>query len=179
MNPRLRMVIPVAVFSVLAGLLLFGLDPERQLNYVPSVLVNRPLPVFELPDLLDEDDTISSDDLKGGIFLVNVWGTWCPPCHQEHPYLVEISASEPQYTWVGVNYKDDLEDARDFLDERGNPFSRVVVDIDGSLGIDFGVTAAPETFIVDSTGTIRFRYAGPINNQIWAETFEPVLAQIQ
>jgi cytochrome c biogenesis protein CcmG/thiol:disulfide interchange protein DsbE len=179
MNPRLRMIIPAAVFMVMAGLLYFGLNPDRQLNFVPSALVNRPLPVFTLPDLFDEQGTISSNELTGNIFLVNVWGTWCPPCHQEHPYLVEISAREPQYTWIGVNYKDDLEDARDFLDERGNPFARTIVDIDGSLGIDFGVTAAPETFIVDSSGTIRYRHVGPINNEIWAQTFKPILAQLQ
>ncbi len=179
MNARAKLLIPVAVFSVMLGLLFFGLNPERDLNYVPSALVNRPLPVFALPDLFDENGTISSSELTGGIFLVNVWGTWCPPCHQEHPYLVEISENEPQYTWIGVNYKDDLEDARDFLDERGNPFAKTVVDTDGSLGIDFGVTAAPETFVVDSTGTIRYRHVGPINHEIWAEIFEPILAQIR
>ena len=179
MKSRLKLVIPVAVFTVMLGLLYFGLNPDRDLNYVPSALVNRPLPVFELPDLLDANATVSSAELAGGIFLVNVWATWCPPCHAEHPYLVEISERHPEYTWIGVNYKDELEDAREFLDERGNPFAKNVVDIDGSLGIDFGVTAAPETFIIDSSGTIRYRHVGPINNQIWAETFEPILAQIR
>jgi cytochrome c biogenesis protein CcmG/thiol:disulfide interchange protein DsbE len=121
--------------------------------------------------------------LRDGVFLVNFWGTWCAPCHYEHPYLVEISERESDVTFVGVNvsvdYPDEPERAREFLAERGNPFKLSLMDTDGSLGIDFGVTGWPETFIVDSSGTIRYRHVGPIDNKVWADVFEPLLAQIQ
>lgn len=174
---RSKLFIPGIFFIAMLGLLLFGLG--RDPNQVPSALVNRPLPVFSLPDLFDETKNITSEQMHGGIFIVNVWATWCPPCHVEHPYLVEISAREPGVTFVGVNYKDDAKAARDFLNERGNPFKFTLVDLDGSLGIDLGVAGAPETFILDKTGTIRYRHVGVIDNKIWAEVFVPLIAQIQ
>jgi len=177
MNNRAKLFFPALFFVAMLGLLLFGLG--RDPNQVPSALVNRPLPVFEKPDLFDAAGTVSSTELLGGIFLVNVWATWCAPCHIEHPFLLEISQREPHVTFVGVNYKDDPDLAREFLDERGNPFKRTLMDSDGSLGIDFGVAGAPETFLVDSSGTIRYRHVGIIDNKVWAQTFEPILAQIQ
>lgn len=177
MNNRVKLFFPAVFFVAMLGLLFYGLG--RDPNQVPSALVNRPLPEFNEPDLFDPTTTISSTQLRGGIFLVNVWATWCPPCHVEHPYLVEISEREPDITFVGLNYQDDVELAREFLNERGNPFKLSLVDADGSLGIDFGVAGAPETFIVDSSGTIRYRHVGVIDNTVWAEIFEPILAQIQ
>jgi cytochrome c biogenesis protein CcmG/thiol:disulfide interchange protein DsbE len=146
---------------------------------VSSALVDRPLPEFSRPDLFDEAKSITSEQLRGGVFLVNVWATWCAPCHAEHPYLMEISARESDVTFVGVNYKDDVEDAREFLAERGNPFKHTLVDLTGSLGIDLGVAGPPETFVVDKTGTIRYRHVGVIDNKVWAEVFVPLIAQIQ
>lgn len=177
MNNRTKLFIPATFFVAMLGLLLFGLG--RDPNQVPSALVNRPLPVFDKPDLFNETATISSTMLRGGIYLVNVWATWCPPCHIEHPYLMEISQRESGVSFIGVNYKDDPELAREFLAERGNPFKLSLIDADGSLGIDFGVAGAPETFLIDSTGTIRYRHVGVIDNKVWAETFEPILAQIR
>lgn len=177
MSNRAKLFLPALFFMAMLGLLLFGLG--RDPNQVPSALVNRPLPIFEEPALFDAEGTIASTELQGGIYLINVWGTWCPPCHAEHPYLMEISAREPDITFVGVNYKDDAELAREFLDERGNPFALSIFDEDGSLGIDLGVAGAPETFLVDSSGTIRYRHVGAIDNRVWRETFEPILAQIK
>ncbi len=177
MSNRTKLFIPALFFVSMLGLLFYGLG--RDPNQVPSALVNRPLPEFTEPDLFDPAKTISSTQLRGGIFLVNVWGTWCAPCHYEHPYLVEISAREPGFTFVGINYQDDVEQARLFLEERGNPFKLSLVDADGSLGIDFGVSGAPETFVVDSSGTIRYRHVGVIDDTVWDETFAPLLAQIQ
>ncbi len=179
MSNRAKLLIPAVFFVAMLGVLLYGLSAGRDPNHVPSALVDRPLPVFTKPDLFDAAQTVSSTQLRGGIFLVNFWGTWCAPCHIEHPYLVEISAREPGITFVGVNYKDDAEAAREFIAERGNPYKISLTDIDGSLGIDFGVTGAPETFVVDSSGTIRYRHVGAIDNVVWAKTFEPLLAQIQ
>jgi cytochrome c biogenesis protein CcmG/thiol:disulfide interchange protein DsbE len=177
MNNRTKLFIPAVFFVAMLGLLLFGLG--RDPNQVPSALVNRPLPVFTKPDLFDPAATVSSEQLRGGIFLVNIWATWCPPCYVEHPFLVEISANEPDITFVGLNYKDDPVLAREYLAERGNPFRISLVDVDGSLGIDFGVAGPPETFLVDSSGTIRYRHVGVIDHKVWAEIFEPILAQMQ
>lgn len=183
MSNRAKLFIPIAFFFVMLGLLLYGLGEGRDPNHVPSALTNRPLPEFTRQALFDPNGTVSSDELRGGIFLVNFWGTWCPPCHYEHPYLVEISEREKDVTFVGVNvsadYPGEPERAREFLNERGNPFRISLIDHDGSLGIDFGVTGAPETFLIDSSGMIRYRHVGAIDNTVWAETFEPLLAQIR
>lgn len=177
MSNRAKLFIPALFFVGMLGLLLFGL--HRDPNQVPSALVNRPMPVFSRPDLFDPQTMITNAELQGGIFLVNVWATWCPPCHVEHPYLLEISERVPEVTFVGVNYKDDSKAAREFLDDRGNPFRYNIADIDGRMGIELGVAGAPETFLVDSTGTIRYRYVGVINNEVWADVFEPLLEQIK
>lgn len=183
MSNRAKLFIPAAFFVVMLGLLLFGLQKGRDPNHVPSALTNRPLPTFERPDLFDPNGTVSSEQIRGGIFLINFWGTWCPPCHAEHPYLVEIAENNPDLSFVGVNvsadYPDEPERAREFLAERGNPFKLSLIDADGSLGIEFGVTGEPETFLVDSTGTIRYRHVGAIDNTVWSEVFEPLLAQIR
>lgn len=177
MSNRAKLFIPGLFFLVMLGLLMFGLG--RDPNMVPSALVNRPLPEFSRPDLFETSATVTSAQLQGKIFLVNFWATWCPPCYAEHPFLMEISDRETDITFVGVNYKDDVKAAREFLDERGNPFAISLIDVDGSLGIDFGLAGPPETFLIDSAGTIRYRHVGVIDNKVWAETFEPLLAQIR
>jgi cytochrome c biogenesis protein CcmG/thiol:disulfide interchange protein DsbE len=177
MSNRAKLFIPAVFFVGMLALLFLGLG--RDPNQVPSALVNRPLPDFVRPDLHDANATVSSEQLRGGVFFVNVWATWCPPCHAEHPYLVEISEREPDVTFVGVNYKDDPEAARQFLAERGNPFDINLVDPDGRLGIDLGIAGAPETFLVDASGTIRYRHVGAINNEVWDSVFKPIVEQIR
>ena len=180
MNKRVKLFVPVVLFLVMAGLLWFGLG--RDPNQVPSAMIDRQLPEFSLPSLLDPTQMYTQEDLLGnGVTIMNFWATWCPPCHVEHPYLVEISEREEDLHFVGVNYKNQNpgENPRQYLEERGNPFDKVIVDASGGLGIDLGVTGAPETFIVDSSGTIRYRHVGIINHQVWEETFEPIIAQIQ
>jgi cytochrome c biogenesis protein CcmG/thiol:disulfide interchange protein DsbE len=177
MSNRAKLFLPAIFFAGMLALLLLGLG--RDPNQVPSALVNRPLPEFVKPDLFDDTATVSSEQLRGGVFFVNVWATWCPPCHAEHPYLVEISEREPDVTFVGVNYKDDSEAARQFLAERGNPFDLSLIDLDGRLGIDLGIAGAPETFLVDATGTIRYRHVGVINNEVWDDVFKPIVEQIR
>ena len=180
MNKRALLIIPGVVFMFMLGLLLFGLG--RNPSMVPSALTNRPLPEFSLPSLnygsIQDTSQVATEDLKGGISIINFWATWCAPCHIEHPYLVEISKREQELTFIGVNYKDDLDDARLFLEEKGSPFEKVIIDLNGRLGIDFGLAGAPETFIVDSAGIIRYRHVGVINHQIWEETFEPVISRL-
>lgn len=177
MSNRAKLFIPAVFFVAMLGLLFYGLGQNP--NQVPSALVNRALPVFSLPDLFDTNGVVGSEQLKGGIYLVNFWATWCPPCHAEHPYLVEISEREKDITFVGVNYKDDVAAAREFLGERGNPFKLSVVDATGGLGIDFGVAGAPETFLVDQSGTIRYKHVGVIDNRVWDDVFVPLLAELR
>lgn len=177
MNNRMKLFLPALFFVAMLSLLLFGLG--RDPNQVPSALVSRPVPVFEKPDLFDPAATVSSSALRGGIFLVSIWATWCPTCVAEHAFLMELSASEPDLTLVGINYKDDVALAREFINERGNPFKLNLVDVDGSLGIDFGISAAPESFLVDSSGTIRYRHVGMIDKRVWAATLKPLLAEIR
>jgi cytochrome c biogenesis protein CcmG, thiol:disulfide interchange protein DsbE len=177
MSNRAKLFIPAAFFALMLGLLLYGLfhDPSK----VPSALISRPMPVFTRPNLLDETAMVSNEQLKGGIFLVNVWATWCPPCHAEHPYLLEISEREKDVTFVGVDYKDDADTAREFLKERGNPFKLSLIDPTGTLGIDLGVAGPPETFLLDATGTIRYKHVGAIDNRVWDDKFVPLLAELR
>jgi cytochrome c biogenesis protein CcmG, thiol:disulfide interchange protein DsbE len=164
---RLLHVLPALVFLALAVLFLIRLysgDPSR----VPSALIGRPVPSFALEPLpgLARDGAplpgLASEDLKGGkITVVNVWASWCAPCRQEHPVLMEL-AKDPSIRVVGINYKDTPENARRFLGAFGNPFSAVGVDPNGRAAIDWGVYGVPETFVVGPDGAIRHKHMGPI-----------------
>ncbi|MDG2176967.1 MAG: DsbE family thiol:disulfide interchange protein [Gammaproteobacteria bacterium] len=177
MNRRLKLFIPVVIFLLMSGFLLFGLT--RDPNVVPSALVDRPLPIFTQPSLYPEQGEYSTEDFIGNILLINIWGSWCPPCHLEHPLFLELSESEQDITFVGISYEYSMEEDRLFLEERGNPFDYNVVDFDSSLRIDLGVTGAPETFLVDQNGMILHRHIGAIDSSIWNDTFVPLLEQIR
>ena len=163
---RLLFLLPAIVFAGLAALFLvrlFAGDPSR----VPSALIGRPVPSFSLPPLdgLHVGDRavagLSSEDLKGKINVVNVWASWCAPCRQEHPLLMEL-AKDPAIRVVGINYKDNPENARRFLGALGNPFAAVGVDTNGRTSIDWGVYGVPETFVIGPDGTIRHKHIGPL-----------------
>ncbi|MCB5174692.1 DsbE family thiol:disulfide interchange protein [Microvirga lenta] len=163
---RLLFLLPVAVFAVLAGLFLVrlgGEDPSR----LPSALINKPVPVFSLPPLegLTANGQpvpgLSNEDLKGRVTVVNVWASWCAPCRQEHPLLVDL-AKDPSIRVVGINQKDDPDNARRFLGSLGNPYAAVGTDRNGRASIDWGVYGVPETFIVGPDGTIRHKHIGPL-----------------
>jgi cytochrome c biogenesis protein CcmG/thiol:disulfide interchange protein DsbE len=142
---------------------------------MPSALFDKPLPAFQLPDLLTAAP-VSNAALKDKIVLVNVWATWCPSCLYEHPYLVKLS--QQGVVIVGVDYKDEPEKARQWLQEKGNPYLAVVDDRAGSLGLDLGATGAPETYLVDRNGVVRWRYQGPIDERVWTETLQPLLTKL-
>lgn len=163
---RLLFLLPVLVFAALAllfGVRLFAGDPSK----VPSALIGRPVPAFALPALpgLNEAGApvpgLSVEDLKGRVTIVNVWASWCGPCREEHPALMEL-AKDPAFRVVGINYKDQSENARRFLGALGNPFKAVGVDASGRAAIDWGVYGVPETFVVGPDGTIRHKHIGPI-----------------
>jgi cytochrome c biogenesis protein CcmG/thiol:disulfide interchange protein DsbE len=165
-RPRLLFLLPAIVFAGLALLFLVRLhggDPSR----VPSALIGRPAPAFDLPALegLQAEGQpvpgLASGDLKGRTTIVNVWASWCGPCRQEHPILMEL-AKDPTIRVVGINYKDNPENARRFLGALGNPFAAVGVDANGRTAIDWGVYGVPETFVVGPDGTIRHKQIGPL-----------------
>lgn len=163
---RLLYLLPVLVFAALALLFLVRLyagDPAR----LPSALIGRPAPAFvlaPLPGLVRGGEAVpglSDADLKGRVTLVNIWASWCAPCRQEHPLLMGL-AKDPSIRLVGIDYKDDPENARRFLGALGNPFAAVGADISGRTGIDWGVYGVPETFVIGPDGTIRHKHIGPL-----------------
>lgn len=167
---RLKLFIPFAVFVVMSALLYVGLSLDP--NELPSVLVGKPVPEFELPDLHDESKTITADAMKGKPYLLNVWATWCPSCKYEHPYLMKLAeAGVPIY---GINYKDETDKARQLLEKTGDPYVGNIVDADGSLVMALGVYGAPETFIVDAQGIIRYKLVGVVDEKIWTSEMAPI-----
>jgi cytochrome c biogenesis protein CcmG, thiol:disulfide interchange protein DsbE len=176
---RLKLFLPLIIFVVLAAVF-FGVERQMQKGdyspkALPSALLNKPLPDFALTTL-GSTEVIRRDDIVGHWFLLNVWATWCPSCHFEHPFLVKLAADGvPIYS---VDYKDSAVDAQRWLAEKGNPYLATLFDPDGTLGLDLGVTGAPETYLVDSQGTVRFRYQGALDQQIWDREFAPKIAAL-
>ena len=168
--------IPLFLFILLGGLLYKGLFLNPQA--MPSALVGKPLPEFQLSRLLVPEQTVTKADLKGNIILLNVWATWCPSCRYEHPYLLNI-ARNPRVKLYGLNSKDNRGEAQQWLNELKNPYILSIFDEKGSLGLDLGVFGAPETFVIDHNGIIRKRFAGPIDGNVWQKEFIPMIATIE
>jgi cytochrome c biogenesis protein CcmG/thiol:disulfide interchange protein DsbE len=158
-----RIVLILGAFGLLVLLLAIGL----QLNprEVPSPLINKPAPAFELPQLASPAEKLSPQDLRGTGWLLNVWASWCVSCRDEHPLLVELSRTKavPIY---GLNYKDNRADALAWLKQFGNPYTASVMDVDGRIGIDYGVYGVPETYLIDRAGVIRYKQIGPVTPEI-------------
>jgi len=166
-----RYVVPLAIFAAIAGLFYRGLFMNP--NYVPSPLVGKPAPTFSLPSVTNPDELVSSASLAGRVSLVNVWGTWCVECRHEHGFLVELArAGMPIY---GLNLRDDRAAAIDWLDKLGNPYVSSGFDPEGKAAIDWGVTGAPETFLIDSDGTILHKHISPLTARVWQDDFLPLL----
>jgi cytochrome c biogenesis protein CcmG/thiol:disulfide interchange protein DsbE len=157
-------IIPAAVFALLAGVLLIGLQSDDP-SIVPSALVGKPAPHFDLPPLQGSGvPGLSSADLTAGrVTVINVWASWCGPCRLEHPALMELSRRD-DLVIAGINYKDEPSNALRFLQSLGNPYDVVGVDPKGRAAIDWGVYGVPETFVVDGKGIIRFKWVGPISD---------------
>ena len=170
-----RSIIPLVLFIVLAGFLYAGLDLNPR--EIPSVLIEKPIPEFSLPRLLDPNSNMTNTDLLGKISLFNAWGTWCPSCYQEHSALVEI-ARKYKIPIYGLNYKDVRKDAIRWLNRMGNPYVDVAFDQDGRSSIDWGIYAAPETFIVDKQGVIRHKHIGPIDIEIFVNELLPIINKL-
>ncbi len=171
----LRRLLPLIVFVLLGGLLFAGIQlaKVRDPNEIPSPLIGKPVPEFSLPLLHEPDRVVSNKDLLGAPYVLNVWGSWCPSCRIEHPF-VEALAKSGRIRVIGFNYKDDGGDALRWLEQFGNPYEFSLVDRDGRKAIDFGVTAAPETFLIDAQGIVRFKQTGPLTPDIIATKILPL-----
>ncbi|WP_417518644.1 DsbE family thiol:disulfide interchange protein [Minwuia sp.] len=170
-------VVPIGVFAVIGAFLYQGLSLDP--GAIPSVLINKPAPEFELPPLPGKDNGMARSDLTGGEpVLVNVFASWCVACRVEHPILMDMQKNDvvPIY---GLNYKDAPADAVGWLNRFGDPYDRIGSDQNGRVGIDFGVYGVPETFVVDGDGTIVHKIIGPITPQILNEQLLPMLAELR
>jgi cytochrome c biogenesis protein CcmG, thiol:disulfide interchange protein DsbE len=167
---------PILLFAAIAAGLGFSLtnDPKK----MPSTLIDRPIPPIALPTLEGAPGGLSTQDITGKVALINVFASWCPGCRVEHPTLVRI-AKDAVVPLYGINWKDKPGDGAKWLKANKSPYIKVGDDASGRLGIDMGVTGVPETFVVDRTGRIRYRHAGPITEDVWQETFEPLLASLR
>ncbi len=167
--------LPLALFGALAVLLGVGLtlNPRE----VPSPFIGKPAPAFTLPQLADPARTLSAAELQGQVWVLNVWASWCAPCRDEHPLLVEL-ARGGGVPLVGLNYKDDRRNAQEWLRKLGDPYRATAVDADGRVGIDWGVYGVPESFVVDRAGIVRLKHVGPLTREIWQRDFEPLLRRL-
>lgn len=166
--PLVLFLLLVVVFAVQLGKNQAGDDPTK----LESVLVGKTVPEFRLEDLAEPGKLYSQEVFVGQPLLLNVWATWCPTCYAEHQYLNELAAQGVKI--IGLNYKDDRNKAVRWLNDLGNPYLVSLFDGDGMLGLDLGVYGAPETFLIDSQGVIRYRHVGDVNSQNWQQTLQPI-----
>ena len=171
-----RFLLPLGLFVVLVGFLAIGL----QLNprEIPSPLIDKPAPAFELPQLAEPALKFSPVEMKGEVWMLNVWASWCVSCREEHPVLVELAKSGvvPLY---GLDYKDQRDDAARWLKQFGNPYVLSAVDLDGRVGIDYGVYGVPETYVIDKAGVIRFKQIGPVTPEVLSAKILPMVRDLQ
>ena len=165
-----KFVVPFAVFIILGAFLYVGLyrDPSE----VPSPLIGKPAPEFSLPSLQDPAYAVGSKEMHGKTWVLNVWGTWCAGCRQEHPVLLQIARST-SVPIIGLDWKDDATEAQRWLAELGNPYAAVAFDSEGRVAIDWGVYGAPETFLIGADGKVLYKHIAPMTLEVWAREFEP------
>ena len=173
---RARLFAPLLAFATLAVVLYLGFS-LRDPHLLPSALLDRPFPSFDLPVLASNGRRATQADLGGEVRLVNVWATWCPTCLAEHDELKRIR--ETGLSVVGINYKDDSAEAMAWLARHGDPYAFSVVDANGDLGVDLGVYGAPETFLLDADGVIRYKHVGAVDETIWREEIAPAIEAIR
>jgi cytochrome c biogenesis protein CcmG/thiol:disulfide interchange protein DsbE len=171
---RIALFVPLVVFAILSLFLLKGLD--RDPTELPSALVGEPFPTFTLPSLSDNQQLFTERDIDSKVVLVNVWATWCFACRIEHPMLNQLAAEGVNI--IGLNYKDKNDQALQWLEQKGNPYLFNIVDAQGSLGFDLGVTGAPETYLVDASGTIRYRRVGVVDQRVWDDEIKDRYQQL-
>jgi len=174
MPARLKLFLPLILFVVLALFLMRGLslDPKE----LPSALIDKPFPAFTLPTL-GRDEVLDKAAVTGEVALFNVWATWCVSCRVEHPYLTELARQGVAI--YGINYKDDDTAALGWLRDLGDPYIASIADREGTLGLDLGVYGAPETYLVDAAGLVRYRHVGVVDERVWTTILQPLYQQLQ
>ena len=172
----LRLAIPLVVFVVIVAFLWVGLS--RDPREVPSPLVGKPAPAFELVQLSAPDKKLATADMKGQVWLLNVWASWCASCRDEHPLLLELAKANVVPV-IGLNYKDKNDAGLAWLKQNGDPYRLSVVDADGRVGIDWGVYGVPETFVVDKSGVIRYKQIGPLTVESLQKKILPLVRELQ
>ncbi len=171
----MRFALPLGLFVVIVALLAVGLS--RDPRHVPSPLIGKPAPDFNLQSLAAPARVLTIADLRGQVFMLNVWASWCVACRTEHPLLLELAASGV-VDIIGLNYKDERPDALAWLRERGDPYRLSVHDPQGDLGLDLGVYGVPETFVIDAGGVIRYKHIGPLSPDVLDTELLPLLAKL-
>ncbi len=172
----MKFLLPLAAFLVLVVFLAVGLklDPRE----VPSPLVGKPAPAFDLPLLAATDKRFTPKDMQGQVWLLNVWASWCVSCRQEHPLLVQLGRAGI-VPIVGLNYKDQRADGLAWLKQYGDPYTLSAFDLDGRVGIDYGVYGVPETYVIDKAGTIRYKQIGPVTPEALEKKILPLVKELQ
>lgn len=173
----IRFAAPLILFALLVLVFLKGLDPERNLNELPSPFLGKPAPAFDLPRLEDLDQRITNRDYEGEVVLVNFWATWCVGCRREHPFLMEL-ARENVVPIYGIDWRDQRAPALEWLDKLGNPYVGNGFDADAKTGIDWGVYGAPETFLISPDGTVLYKHIAPLTRDVWQEEFVPRILEL-
>jgi cytochrome c biogenesis protein CcmG/thiol:disulfide interchange protein DsbE len=166
----------LGIFVALVALLAIGLrlNPRE----VPSPLIGKPAPAFELPLLTQPDKLFSEKHMLGSVWMLNVWASWCPPCLVEHPVVTRVAQSG-LVPVIGLNYKDQRDDALPWLKRNGNPYQLIVFDPNGRIGIDYGVYGVPETYVIDRQGVIRYKQIGPLTADVVQKKIEPLIKELQ
>jgi cytochrome c biogenesis protein CcmG/thiol:disulfide interchange protein DsbE len=173
---RLVFLLPIAIAAVLVGAFWIGLDPERDKSILPSALVGKPAPSVDLPGLTEGAPRLSLASFEGQLVAINFFASWCVPCRAEHPLLEQIGA-EFGVPVIGIAWKDKPEDSRAFLAELGNPYAATGTDHNGRIGIDFGITGVPETFLIGRDGVVRYRFTGPLSPEGLRTELAPAIAE--
>ena len=173
---KAKFLIPLLLFVVLVGFLAVGLN--RDPHEVPSPLIGKQAPAFELPQLADPQKTFSPESMKGKVWILNVWASWCVACREEHPVLVELGKLQIAPI-IGLDYKDKRDDAMTMLARQGNPYVLSAFDANGRVGIDYGVYGVPETYVIDQAGVIRFKHIGPITMELLNKKMIPLLGELK
>ncbi len=173
-----RFALPLGAFALLVVVLAIGIKHSSNLGVIISPLLGKPAPEFALPSLTDESHIIKSSDLKGRWYVFNVWGTWCVECRREHSVLLEMRQANV-VPIVGMDWKDKQSEAMEYIQQLGNPYDIIAVDRDGREAIDWGVYAAPETFLVNDQGIVVYKYIGALTREAWEKEFLPRLPKGQ
>lgn len=176
MSKKALLIVPLVVFLGIAGFLWQGLSLDPKI--LPAAMVGKEVPDFQLPTLLNNAQVVTSQILKGKVILLNVWASWCASCRAEHYVLMDI-AHRYHMPIYGINYKDSAADARAWLKQAGNPYQQVMVDQKGELALNLGVYGTPETFVIDKTGTVRYRHVGPLSASDWEKELSPIIQRLQ